>query len=48
MTISLPVTTVQKKTTEKTIEIKVPNIAELISNNKYVNAFRTVLQAPVK
>jgi hypothetical protein len=48
MVISLPITSAQKKTAEKAIEIKVPNVAEFINNNKFVNAFRTVLQAPVK
>lgn len=48
MVISLPVPVAKTKTVEKAVEIKVPNVAELISNNKFVNAFRTVLQAPVK
>ena len=49
MVISLPVPAVlQKETTEKVIEVRLPVISEIVTNNKFLVAFKTVLQAPVK
>lgn len=49
MVISLPVPeALQKETTEKIVEIKLPLLTEKITENKVITAFRTVLQSPVK
>lgn len=49
MLISLPQTwAIRKQTSEKVIEIKLPNINEKVKKNKFVSAFLTVLSSPVK
>lgn len=49
MVISLPIPeALKKETTEKLIEIRIPTMSNILMNNKYVNAFKQVLSAPVK
>lgn len=49
MVISLPVpTALQKETTEKTVEVRLPILTDKVTENKLFVAFKTVLMAPVK
>ncbi len=49
MVISLPVpVTVKKQTAEKVIEVKIPNVPQKVKKNRFIEAFYTVLSAPVK
>lgn len=49
MVISLPVPeALQKETAEKTLEIRLPVVTEILKENKLFVAFKTVLQSPLE